>query len=148
MATVLVAEDDQLLRWSLEQSLSRDGHVVHSVGSRAAVLDATRGGGYRVAIVDRGAAEPSWAHLLHGIKKQSPQTHVIVITAQASHKLERQARDIGAFEFLEKPFHLSAIKQAVARAIVTPERRKGPRGCCGGCEWQKPCLEWQMAQSI
>lgn len=142
MAQVLVADDDYLLRWSLEQSLKRDGHDVQAVGSGMPAVEAISAGGYRVAIIDYGTATPAGPHFLRWMKARAPQTHVIVMTAEPTPQMERQARDIGAFDFLEKPFRLSAMKHAVDRAIVTPERRRGSRGCCGGCEWQRPCSVW------
>ena len=142
MAQVLVADDDFLLRWSLEQSLKRDGHDVQVVASGMAAVDAVIGGNFRVAIIDYGTAAPAGPQVLRWMKARSPQTHVIIMTAEPTPQMERQARDIGAFDFLEKPFRLSVLMQAVARAIVTPERRRGSRGCCGGCEWRTPCSVW------
>ena len=145
MAKVLVAEDDHLMRWSLEQSLKRDGHDVQAIGSGMAAVEAISGGGYRVAIINYSTATPSGPQVLRRMKANAPQTHVIVMTAEPGPQMERHARDIGAFDFLEKPFRLSALKQSVDRAIVTPERRKGPRGCCSGCEWHTPCSFWETS---
>ncbi len=139
MANVLVVEDDHLMRWSLETTLSRDGHVVHSVDSGVAAIDAARAGEYKVVITDYRMVETDGLHVLRWIKSQHPETHVILITGHPTPQVERLARDIGAFDFLEKPLKFVALKQAVGRAIVTPERRRGPRGCCDGCEWRTPC---------
>lgn len=139
MARVLVAEDEPLLRWSLEMTLRRDGHAVSSVNSGAAAIEAAGAGGYRVVILDYGTSGPTGPQVLRQIKTRSPEAHVIVITDQAIPRMERLSRDIGAFDFLEKPFQFAALRHAVARAILTPERRKGPRGCCGGCAWERPC---------
>ncbi len=139
MASLLVVEDDQLMRWSLEQFLRRAGHAVHAVDSGTAAIDAAREGDFRVVITDYRIPEPNGLTVLQRIKAQIPQTHVIMITAHAMPQMERSARDMGAFDFFDKPFELAALKQAVERAILTPERRRGPRGCCDGCEWQRPC---------
>ncbi len=139
MAKLLVAEDDHLMRWSLEKFLTHDGHEVHCVESGNAAIDATKDAEYQVVITDYALPESDGLHVLRSIKSRIPQTHVIVITGQAFPPMERFARDIGAFDFFEKPFHFVDLKQAVERAIVTPERRRGPRGCCSGCEWHKPC---------
>lgn len=145
MAKVLVADDDHLMRWSLEQSLKRDGHDVQAICSGMAAVEAISGGGYQVAIINYSTAAPSGPQVLRWMKAKAPQTHVIVMTAEPAPQMERHARDIGAFDFLEKPFRLSALKQSVDRAVVTPERRKGSRGCCGGCEWHTPCSFWKTS---
>jgi DNA-binding NtrC family response regulator len=142
MAKVLVADDDYLLCWSLEQSLKRDGHDFKAIGSGFAAVEAVSGGAYQVAIISYSTTTPSGLQVLRWIKARAPQTHVIVMTSEPSPQMERYARDTGAFDFLEKPFRLSALKQAIDRAIATPERRKGSRGCCGGCEWRSPCNVW------
>jgi DNA-binding NtrC family response regulator len=142
MAKLLVAEDDHLMRWSLEKFLSREGHAVRSVDSGKEAIEESNGEDYRVVIINQ-MWEADDFHFLLRIKLQNPHTHVIVLTSRATPQMERLARDIGAFDFLEKPFSLLDLKQAVERAIATPERRKGPRGCCSGCEWQKPCERWQ-----
>ena len=142
MARILVADDDHLLRWSLQQRLTQEGHVVRAVGSGLAAVEATVEEEFRVAIVQyesREAGKPGGPEVLRKIKAHTPDTHVIAISAESAPHVERQARDLGAFDFLEKPFQLVALRRAVERAIKTPERRRGPRGCCPGCEWQAPC---------
>jgi two-component system response regulator AtoC len=147
MAKVLVAEDNRLMRWSLETSLLRDGHTVLSVDSGKAAIDALSDGDYSVVVTDYDLPKVDGLRVLWHIKTKSPRTHVIVITGQATPKLERLARDMGAFGFLEKPFQFVALKGAVDRALATPERRKGPRGCCGECVWEKPCDRWATQET-
>jgi DNA-binding NtrC family response regulator len=142
MARLLIAEDDHLMRWSLETSLGRDGHTVRSVDSAEAAIDAVMSGDYHVVITDYALPGRDGLDILWHIKTRFPQTHVIVITGQATQELERLARDMGAFDFLEKPFQFAALNGALGRALITPERRKGPRGCCGECVWQQPCGRW------
>ncbi len=139
MARVLVADDDHLLRWSLERALARDGHIIHLADSGKVAADVVRDEQYQVAIVNYWACEPTGRQLLRQIKRAAPQTHVIFLAAEVTPREERQARRLGAFDFLEKPFSLASLKQAVDRALLTPERRRGSRGCCSGCEWQRPC---------
>ncbi len=122
LARLLVADQDHLMRWSLEQLLTRAGHAVRTVDSDKAAIAAVKADDYRVAIIEHTEAGDFDA--LHEIKVHSPETHVIVMTAYATAALERLARDSGAFDFLEKPFQLQLLERVVARAIVTPERRK------------------------
>ncbi len=140
MATVLIAEDDHLMRWSLEKYLTQHGHKVCSVGSGSEAIDASKSGEYRVVITDYVMPGQDGFEVLREIKRQIPQIHVIFITGNVMPNMERLARDGGAFDFFEKPFNFAALNQAVEKAVVTPERRKGPRGSCGdGCEWPVPC---------
>ncbi len=144
MAKILVVEDNQLMRWSLEATLTHAGHSVRSVESAKEAVDEARTGDYRVVVTDYALTGPHGIQVLRWIKTQVPQTHVIVITAEPTPLMERQARNLGAFDFLEKPFQFASLRAAVDRALVTPERRKGPRGCCSGCEWKRPCDGWSV----
>jgi len=147
MAKVLVAEDDHLMRWSLEKFLTQHGHLVHSVGSGSAAIDASKSGECRVVITDYVMPGRDGLEVLQEIKRRVPHTHVILITGNVTPHMERFARDRGAFDFFEKPFNLATLKHAVERAIVTPERRKGPRCCRDGCEWQALCDGARSPQS-
>lgn len=148
MSRVLVAEDDHLMRWSLEITLGRDGHAVHAVGSGEAAIAAVMNDDYQVVVTDYTLPEADGLQVLWRVKARSPRTHVIVITGDATPELEKLARDMGAFEFLEKPFPLPVLKKAVERALATPEHRKGPRGCCGQCAWHHPCARWAPQEAI
>jgi DNA-binding NtrC family response regulator len=138
MATLLLAESDRLMRWSLETVLTKAGHAVHSVASDRDALEASRTQAYHVAVITDLSASFDFP-VLRRLKAQSPATQVIILTPAVGPGLERAARDAGAFDFFEKPFDLTALQRAIARASATPERRKGSRGCCSGCDWQHPC---------
>jgi two-component system, NtrC family, response regulator AtoC len=142
MARLLIAEDDHLMRWSLETTLGREGHTVHAVGTGEAAITAVMSDDYQVVVTDYTLPKADGLQVLWRVKARSPQTHVIVITGEATPELEKLARDMGAFDFFEKPFSLALLKKAVERALATPEHRKGPRGCCGQCAWQYPCARW------
>lgn len=144
MARLLIVEDDHLMRWSLETTLRKDGHAVDAVASGEEAIAASANGDYQVAITDYMLPKTDGLQVLWRVKARNPRTHVIVITGEATPELERLARDMGAFEFLEKPFPLSALKKVVECALATPEQRKGPRGCCGQCLWQRPCARWDV----
>lgn len=146
MAKVLIAEDDHLMRWSLETTLRRHGHTVHVVGSGDAAVTAVMTDDYQAVITDYTLPKADGLEVLWRAKMRNPHTHVIVITGDATPELEKLARDMGAFEFLEKPFPLPMLTTALERALATPERRKGPRGCCGQCAWQQPCARWATQQ--
>jgi two-component system, NtrC family, response regulator AtoC len=142
MAKVLIAEDDHLMRWSLETTLGRHGHTVHAVGSGDAAVTAVMTDDYQAVITDYALPKADGLEVLLRAKMRNPHTHVFVITGDATPELEKLARDMGAFEFLEKPFPMPMLTAALDRALATPERRKGPRGCCGQCTWQQPCARW------
>jgi DNA-binding NtrC family response regulator len=80
-----------------------------------------------VVVTDYLFPESDGVEVLRKIKTSMPKTHVIMITSYGSPRLERLVRDIGAFDYFDKPFEVKAVAGSVARALVTPERRRGPR---------------------
>ena len=127
MARVIVADDDGLVRWSLSQTLSREGYEVITAESPAQVLAEIVRATVDVVVTDYLFPESDGVEVLRKIKTSMPKTHVIMITSYGSPRLERLVRDIGAFDYFDKPFEVKAVAGSVARALVTPERRRGPR---------------------
>ena len=124
---ILVTDEDGLVRWSLSQALRRDGYEVLAVDSPAQTLEESLRGAVDVVITDSTFREFSGIDLLRAIKTSVPKTHVIMITADGGSRLERLARNIGAFDYFEKPFDVKAVASSVGRALATPERRRAPR---------------------
>ncbi len=110
------------MRWSLERVLSRDGHVVHTADSAAAAIEAAKQADYRVVVTDYAMPDTDGLEVLQWIKQHIPEAQVILMTAFPTPQLGRLARDMGAFDLLEKPFPVAALKQAVDEAIATPQR--------------------------
>jgi DNA-binding NtrC family response regulator len=127
MPRILVSDEDGLVRWSLSQALQRNGYEVLAVDSPAQTLQESLRGAVDVVITDSTFREFNGLDLLRAIKNSVPKTHVIMITAQGGSRLERLARDIGAFDYFEKPFDVKAVASSVGRALATPERRRAPR---------------------
>jgi DNA-binding NtrC family response regulator len=127
MARVIVADDDGLVRWSLSQTLSREGYEVITAESPAQILAEIVRATVDVVVTDYLFPESDGVEVLRKIKTSMPKTHVIMITSYGSPRLERLVRDIGAFDYFDKPFEVKAVAGSVARALVTPERRRGPR---------------------
>jgi DNA-binding NtrC family response regulator len=108
------------MRWSLETTLEKDGHTVDAVASGEAAIAAAMDDDYHVVITDYMLPKTDGLQVLWRVKARNPQTQVIVMTGVATPELEKRARDMGAFQFLEKPFPLSVLKQAVEGALATP----------------------------
>ncbi len=122
MANVLVVDDDMLMRWSLERTLTRDGHVVHTADSATAAMEAAKRADYRVILTDYAMPDANGLDLLRWVRQHVPEAQVILITAFPTPELEQQARDLGAFDTLEKPFPVAALKRLVGEAVATPAR--------------------------
>ncbi len=125
--SVLVADDDQAIRFVLEQSLTRAGFQVHSFSDGKALLDhvVTRGGD--LVITDIVMPSGSGLDLLKTLRSRRPELPVIVITAQSTLNNAVHAFESGAFEYLAKPFDIDHLVTLVSNALKkNPSAAKSP----------------------
>ena len=115
--TLLVADDEESIRWVLERALGQRGHRVVSVGNGADALDALRTQDIDVALVDIRMPDLSGLDLLTRAREEGIDTLLIVMTAQNTMANAIEATKRGAYDYLTKPFDLEAVGLLVDRAL-------------------------------
>ena len=122
-ATILVADDDRAIRTVVSEALGRLGYDVRATGDVATLWTwAARGDGDLV-ITDVVMPDGDGLDLLPRLRKARPELRVIVMSARNTLMTALKATERGAFEYLPKPFDLSHLVDAVARAL---SRRETP----------------------
>jgi two-component system response regulator AtoC len=117
-STILVVDDDDRLRATLEMLIGNLGHEVlmaSDVGSAELVL-AKRDAD--VVISDLRMPGGSGIDLLESIKRSGRETPVIMLTAYGTVETAVEAMRKGAFDFLLKPFETSEIEVRIERALA------------------------------
>jgi len=118
---ILVAEDDRLLGSSIRSGLVQEGFAVDWVADGNAADTALRSTSYDAITLDLGLPGIAGEALLRGLRERSDRTPVIVLTA-AGFVLDRvRLLDLGADDYLVKPFDLIELC-ARLRALI---RRSG-----------------------
>ena len=116
--SILVVDDEQLIRWSLAETLSADGHDVVEAGSaaatRRAIADATRA--FDVVLLDFRLPDSEDLSLLASVRRTSPTSRVILMTAFGTPEVVRGALELGAYRVVNKPFEMREIADLVADA--------------------------------
>jgi DNA-binding NtrC family response regulator len=116
--TVLVVDDEWLVRWSLSESLRAAGHTVKVARDTREALSAFESSpAVNVVLLDLRLPDSSDLGLLKRFKALAPACAVILITAHRSHELLEQARQVGAFGVLDKPFDVDHVVALVAAAL-------------------------------
>lgn len=117
MATLLIVDDDSLVRENLHEllSASHECHTADRAEQALAYLDIET---YDVVLTDLAMPRLSGRDLLSHIQTKHPMTPVIVISAMFEEDDAREIIDAGAFAYFAKPFNLAEIEAAVDRAIV------------------------------
>ncbi len=113
---VLVVDDDEGIRDSLEEILEEEGYapLLASSISEARSL-ANRG--FDLALVDIKLGNENGIDLLRHIKSERPQVPVIMISGHGTVALTAEAFKLGAHEFMEKPLRLIQVRACVRNAL-------------------------------
>ena len=110
---VLVVDDDPSMRMALSESLLSCGYQVEAAVDGADALTKFDKGRFDVVITDMRMPKVGGIEVLRGVKKISPGTDVIVITAYGTVNTAVQAMKEGASDFIMKPFSLDDLESVV-----------------------------------
>ena len=124
--TVLVVDDEQLIRWSLNDRLSAAGYRVVEAATATAALE-RHAEGVDLVLLDYKLPDGDGLDVLKKIKEAEPDTLVILLTAFASVDTAVEAMKSGAFHYANKPFNLDEIALLVEKALETTRLRREVR---------------------
>jgi two-component system, NtrC family, response regulator AtoC len=116
--TILVVDDEQLIRWSLAERFRADGHDVVEAENGREALERVREG-VDLVLLDYKLPDVDGVTVLRRIKDFDPDVQVILLTAYANVETTVEAMKIGAYHFANKPFNLDDVALVVERALET-----------------------------
>jgi nitrogen regulation protein NR(I) len=124
---IVLADDEQNLRKVLGAILARDGYQVQEAADGEQAL-ALIDNDVAALITDLRMPRLDGMGLLRRVVAEHPEVPVIMITAHGSVDSAVEAVKLGAFDYIEKPFEQTQIRQVVQKAIRTHELdTKAPR---------------------
>ena len=125
-ATILVVDDEALIRWSLTERLKADGYDVLEAETGRAALD-TLPEGVDLILLDYRLPDTDGVTVLRKAKEFDQDILVILLTAYASVETAVEAMKLGAYHFANKPFNLDEVSATVERALETTRLRREVR---------------------
>ena len=120
-ANILVIDDEETMRDSCRQTLSRDGHRVETAEDGSKGLALLKAESFDLVILDLKMPGLGGMKVLKRIKEDDTDTVVIVITGYATIESAVEAMKSGAYDFIPKPFTPDSLRAIVKRAL---EKRK------------------------
>ena len=126
-ASILVVDDEAIMREILESLLEREGCRTRLAESGEEALDAAQADAFDAAVVDLMMPGINGIDVLEKLKRIDPDLPVVMITAFGTSANTREAFKRGAFDFIEKPFKnddvLVVLRNAVAQRRLVNENR-------------------------
>jgi DNA-binding NtrC family response regulator len=119
MSTVLVVDDEPLIRWAVRESLEAAGYAVVEAGSAGeamALLPTAGEEPLSVALLDLRLPDSDDLSLMRHVHSEAPGCRVIIRTAHGTPDVLRDAVTAGAFGTLLKPFDLASVVGMVGAA--------------------------------
>ena len=125
-ATILVVDDEALIRWSLTERLRSEGYEVLEAETGHDALEKLPEG-VDLVLLDYRLPDTDGVSLLRKIKEFDQDILVILLTAYASVETAVEAMKQGAYHFANKPFNLDDVSATVERALETTRLRREVR---------------------
>lgn len=123
-AKILVIDDEKLLRWSLQQNLTKEGFSVITAEKGMEGLDLFVEEQPDITLLDVHLPDISGINVLENIKKENRDAIIIMVTAFGDIQTAVKTIKIGAYDFVEKPFNMDKLKILIGKALETVSLRK------------------------
>ncbi len=122
--TILVVEDEEVLRDVLVTSLRKRGHDVDGARGDQDLPRTFPANRYDVVLLDLKLSGSNGLSILSRIRESCPETLVIIMTAFGGTEAALEALRSGAHDFLEKPFSLTILELRLERALKEVSLRR------------------------
>lgn len=124
--TILVVDDEQLLRRTMARRLRTAGYDVLEAADGRQALELAADG-VDLVVLDYRLPDLDGLSVLKELKQRAPDTLVILLTAYASIDAAVTAMKLGAYHFANKPLDLEALVAMVEQALETTRLRREVR---------------------
>ncbi len=114
---LLLVEDDPLLGEALEVALSGKGFDVRLARSGAEALETASAESFDLVLQDVRLPDLDGLDLLKELLQMQPQLHALVMTGQATVEMAVKAMQLGAYDFLTKPFSVDMLLLKLERVL-------------------------------
>ena len=114
---ILVIEDDPSLREIIKSSLERERYVVETAGNYRTALFKLDDYTYDCVLLDIMLPDGNGLKILEELKHRKRKENIIIISAKDSLEDKVNGLDLGADDYLPKPFHLAELNARIKSVI-------------------------------
>ena len=124
MKQILIVEDDSFLNKMLAYNLTADGYGVTSALNARTAADAIRQREFDLVLLDINLPDGNGFELCKLIKPQHPDTIVIFLTANDQESDQIRGYEVGAVDYITKPFVIGALQRKIKAMFAMLEHHK------------------------
>ena len=118
---ILVVDDEEELVHALVERLQLRGMDAHGVVTGKEALERIRNESFNVVLLDVKMPGLGGLKVIQEIKSQRPCVQVIMLTGHSSAQDAERGRQLGAFEYLQKPVNIDRLCQILRAAALREE---------------------------
>src|SRR6185312_4485386 len=124
----LIVDDDRTLREGCASVLRSEGFIVEVTGRGEEAIDMVRRQRFDIMFVDVYMTPVSGIDVLKTVMATAPNTLVVLMTGNPSVESSIEAMQIGAWEYLSKPYSGTQLQLLLGRAAHTVSTRRQAEG--------------------
>ncbi|MDF1656263.1 MAG: sigma-54 dependent transcriptional regulator [Verrucomicrobiales bacterium] len=113
---ILIIDDERSVRESTRYALEADDHYVEAIDNGRTGLSRLKEDPFELVILDLNLGDENGLDILQELQKRHPRIPVVMFTAEASIDTAVKAIQLGAMDYLEKPFTPDQLRGVVARS--------------------------------
>src|SRR5512139_3583950 len=121
---ILVVDDERMIRWSIQQALSKDGHSVAAVETGEEAVAQALDEMPDLVFLDITLPGIDGLEVLRRLKSMEPSATVVMVTATDDLKTAVEAMRLGAYDYVSKPFDLDRLRMIAQNALDRHELRQ------------------------
>jgi two-component system, NtrC family, response regulator AtoC len=116
---ILIIDDEKLIRWALEQHLVKQGYQVATAESAEQGLVLLTEDAPDLILLDNCLPDMTGIQLLEQLHVREQKFKVIMITAYDMAENSVNAMNLGAYEYISKPFNLEELTALIHKTLNT-----------------------------
>ncbi len=124
---VLVVDDEPAIRRFLRTSLTAHGYLVDEADDGQSALDSIRRNPTDVLILDLGLPEVDGFQVIRSLRNDGSALPIIILSSRTDERGKVEALDLGADDYLTKPFGVDELHARVRAALRHQLQQQGER---------------------
>jgi DNA-binding NtrC family response regulator len=121
---ILIVDDEKFLCQQLEKALSREGYSVIYAFTGKDGIEIAKKETPALILLDLKLPDADGLEIFQGMRMLEPRPTIIMMTAHGNVEIAVSAIKMGAYDFIEKPFHIDRLKVIIRNALSAIELKR------------------------